>query len=210
MSGKSLFWKLWGSEMRVLVIEDQDSKFDVLHSEIITAYTGTSVSVIRSNTLASAYKRLYENRFDLIIIDLMMPLRDGTDPEDISEEIISIIEASDANRGTNCIALSGFEDLVDEQRARFTDAGIILVHYDGEMSNWKKHLSGALARVKEQIVFDFVIVCALDKERNAYKKSGAVCGDLRNIRGLAVCRLRLARSMGLASSCRVWVWSKRL
>jgi adenosylhomocysteine nucleosidase len=123
-------------------------------------------------------------------------LRDGTSPEDISEEVISIIETSDANRGAGCIALSGFEDLVDEQRARFSDAGIILVHYDGDGGNWKKRLSGALARVREKEVFDFVIVCALDKERNAYKNTGAEYGSLRNIRGLDCMPIKIGELSG--------------
>jgi adenosylhomocysteine nucleosidase len=183
--------------MRVLVIEDSDDKFNLLQTEILASYAGTSVNVTRSSTLASANKRIYETKYDLIIIDLMIPLREGTQPEDISEDVISIIETSDANCGTGCIALSGFEDLVDEQRALFADAGIILVHYDRDLSNWKKHISGALASVRDQTVFDFVIVCALDKERDAYKNTGAKCGALRNIRGLDCMPLKLGELSGV-------------
>jgi nucleoside phosphorylase len=170
--------------MKILILEDEDEKFEIIKAEISSAYASASLDLVRAKTLALANKYIYEQRFDLIIIDLMMPLRDNGPKQDISEEIISIIELSDQNRGSNFIALSGFEELVLEQRERFVDVGIVLVHYDGEDAKWKKHIATALARVKEQTVFDFVIVCALEKERSGYKNASCALGDLRNIRGL--------------------------
>jgi len=65
--------------MEVLVIEDQPEKFELLQSEIVAAFSEAAVRVERSKTLAAATKQIYENRFDLIVIDLMVPLREGED-----------------------------------------------------------------------------------------------------------------------------------
>ena len=170
--------------MRILIIEDQDEKYSIIETEMRRFFDKVAVDVTRAETLAIATKCVYETKFDLIIIDLMLPLRAGGEPEDISEEIIATIELSDTNRGANIIALSGFEDLVTEQRQRFADAGIILVHYDGEVANWKKAITAAISRITQQMLFDFVVVCALDKERNAFRSTRAEIGELRNIRGL--------------------------
>ena len=170
--------------MRILIIEDQDEKFEVVAAEIRGFFNEPTVEVTRAETMALATKHIFERRFDLIIIDLMVPLRPGDEPEDITEEIIPTIELSERNRGANIIALSGFEELVGEQRVRFAEAGIILLHFDDEESNWRKQIAAALMRIHHQYVYDFVIICALDKERNAYRSTNSEIGDLRNIRGL--------------------------
>ena len=111
-------------------------------------------------------------------------LREGEDEQDISEDIISILELSSSNRDASIIAFSGFEDLVTAQRQRFSEAGIILVRYNSADDLWKKHISNALSKIREQVVFDFLIVCALEKERSAYRSTNAKIGEFRNIRGL--------------------------
>jgi nucleoside phosphorylase/CheY-like chemotaxis protein len=183
--------------MNVLVLEDQSDKFDLLKSEVASSFNQTAISVVRAETFATATKLIYEARFDLIIIDLMMPFRDNEDPQDISEDVISVLELSTLNGGASIIALSGFDALVQSQRQRFAEAGIILVHYDAVDDQWKRHISTALARIKEQTVFDFVIVCALEKERTAYKTTAATIGELRNIRGLDCLTLQMGSLRGV-------------
>src|ERR1700731_3026757 len=133
----------------------------------------------------------------LIVSVLMFPLRDSQPlRQDISEDIISILELSTSNRDTNIISLSGYEDLVSSQRQRFTESGIILVHYDGSGGRWKKYIRSALSKIKEQVIFDFVIICALEKERSAYRSTSAKIGEFRNIRGLDCMMVELGSLKG--------------
>ena len=106
--------------MRILVIEDQNNKYAIVEAEIRSVSLKKLVSMSSekaSNSLAVASKLIYENRYDLIVIDLMMPLRPGEKPQDISEEIISTLELSERNKGANVIALSGYEELVAERKS---------------------------------------------------------------------------------------------
>lgn len=183
--------------MDVLVIEDQDGKFEMIRSEIEQSFPGKAVHLVRSSTLTAATKSIYERRFDLVVIDLMVPYRTGEEPQDISEDVISMLELSSINSGVSAIALTGFDDLVETQRDRFVEAGIILVHYDGEKELWKRHIAGALARIRDQVVFDFVIVCALEKERAAYRSTEATIGELRNIQGLDCLTLEVGGLKGV-------------
>ena len=184
--------------MEILIIEDQDDKFAVLQSEISSSFSEVAIKLERSRSLAAATKQIYEKKFDLIVIDLMVPLRDSEPlPQDISEDIISILELSTSNRDTNIISLSGYEDLVSSQRQRFTESGIILVHYDGSGGRWKKYIRSALSKIKEQVIFDFVIICALEKERSAYRSTSAKIGEFRNIRGLDCMSLDLGSLRGV-------------
>jgi adenosylhomocysteine nucleosidase len=183
--------------MRILIIEDQKDKLSVLQTELQERLKNHRHEIIHADSLSIASKYIYEKKFELIIIDLMMPVRQGGQPEDISDEIISTIELSDLNKGAHVIALSGFEDLVAEQRTKYTDANIILIYYDRQDDSWKKSLSLAIDRIRKETIFDFVIICALDKERNAYRSTDAQVGEYKNIRGLDCLLLNIGELRGV-------------
>src|SRR5258705_12824480 len=102
--------------MNVLVLEDQDNKYELVSLEIKSSFSDRSVNVFRARNFAVATKSIYESRYDLIVIDLMMPMRDGDNATDISEDIISVLELSDLNRSANIVALSNYGELVEVQR----------------------------------------------------------------------------------------------
>lgn len=183
--------------MKILLCEDNDEKAKQLSAYIEESLAGNDVNVARAATLSAAQKCLYERAFDLVILDLMLPLRDGQRPEDVSEHLIGALETSDKNKGTNVIALTGFDDLVEAQRQKFLDSGIILVGFEVGSETWRRQLDVAVARIRQQTIFDFVVVCALDKERTAYRKSDASIGEYRNIRGLDCLEMTIGTSRGL-------------
>lgn len=171
--------------MKVLIIEDQNAKFEAVSEQVIECYADLSVTIVRAETMQEATKRLYESRFDLIVADLMLPIRKkNEDPIDISDDIVGVIESSDKNRGSNVVALTGFNDLYDEKRELFNDAGILIVKYGGEKEEWRRSLAAVLGRVREQESFDFVVLCALEKERGGFRQTSAALGPMKNVRGI--------------------------
>jgi nucleoside phosphorylase len=77
------------------------------------------------------------------------------------------------NKSTPAIAITGFDDLIDQQIRKFSDAGVSIVLYDPEGAIWKNSLRLELSKYKEICRYDFIIICALEKERAAYQ--GAEC-----------------------------------
>ncbi len=94
------------------------------------------------------------------------------------------MQASEKNRGTATVALSGFDSVVEEHRRDFADAGVLLVRYDQSSSAWIDVLKACLQRYVQRSRFDFVVICALDKEREAFNSTRAVNLELKNILGL--------------------------
>ncbi|MBD9638460.1 hypothetical protein IB277_19335 [Ensifer sp. ENS07] len=171
--------------MKVLVIEDQDPKFDAVREQVIECFESLTLVVERAETMQQATKSLYQSKYDLIVVDLMLPLRNkAEDPIDISDDIVGVIESSDKNRGSNIVALTGFNDLFDEKRQVFNDAGILIVRYGDAKEEWRRSLAAALGRIKEQESFDFVVLCALEKERGGFRQTSAVLGPMKNVRGI--------------------------
>lgn len=184
--------------MRILVLEDNDEKYAAI-ADRVTAFRGFSATTIsRASNLAAATKAIFEEAFDIIVVDLMVPPRDGDLPLDVTEDVIAMLQDAERNAATPVIALSSYDDLVEVQRVRFADAGIALTHFDASSEAWGRQLDAALLRARERIAFDFVIICALDKERAAYTQTPAAVGQLRNIQGLDALEVTIGTLKGVA------------
>lgn len=67
--------------MRILIVEDESSKFEQLSNVILTVFT-ENVTIISSESLLSAILNIAENDvYDLAILDMSMPNYDISDEE---------------------------------------------------------------------------------------------------------------------------------
>lgn len=173
--------------MKILIVEDEDSKYAQIEGAVEELHQGGTLELDRASNFAEAQRLLYSEQYDVVILDLMLPLRDSDHSAvDVSEEIIETVQASNYCEYAIILALSGFSDVVETQLKRFSDAGILLAGYDeGDLgSSWRPKVARAFGAAKNRSAFDFVIVCALEKERKAYAQTDAVLGDYRSISGL--------------------------
>lgn len=183
--------------MKILIIEDSDSKYGAISDSVAESLPSIHAKFSRAHDLSEATKLLYENRYDVVFIDLMLPHRRKDDPIDVTEDILGVIEASEKNSSSSFFAISGFEDLIQEQRARFIDAGIVLIHYSPDSDTWRTTISSCMARLRQSQSFDFVIFCALDKEREGFRSTDAKVGSYQNIRGLDCLHIEIGGLRGV-------------
>ncbi|MBU1334414.1 MAG: hypothetical protein KJ944_21345 [Alphaproteobacteria bacterium] len=186
--------------MRILIVEDEDDKFSKLEGAVRELHQGGTLELERASYFSHAQKLLYSEQYDIVILDLMLPLRED-DPTaiDVSEEIIETVQASKYCEFATILALSSFSDVVDTQLKRFSDAGILLAGFDdGEkVPTWLAKVARAFNAARNRSAFDFVIVCALEKERQAYARTDAVLGDYRSIAGLDCLELNIGDRSGV-------------
>ena len=52
-------------------------------------------------------------------------------------------------------------DVVDRGQ-RFSESGIVPVYYDSTSERWKKYIRTVLSKLKEQMAFGYIVVCALE------------------------------------------------
>lgn len=115
----------------------------------------------------------------------------------MSDEILEHIRDSAANSKTALVAISQFSDLVEEFRRRFVEAGVILVHYDEGGNGWRGSLNVVLQRVERRVSFDFVVICALEKERNAFRSAQCNVGELAMISDLDCLHINIGKLKGV-------------
>lgn len=171
--------------VRALLIEDEAAKRERIGAEISSFFSG-DLTLDACDTFAQGTQKLLQEKYDLIVIDLLMPRRRGEAAVDISEEIIDHLGESSLNRFTTVVAISRFEDVVAQRRMEFTRAGILLIRYsdDGE---WQACLRVCMQKVASRTLYDFVVVCALTMERTAFEgidRPNFSIGGLRTIAGM--------------------------
>ncbi|WP_170411330.1 phosphorylase family protein [Ruegeria atlantica] len=183
--------------MKVLIVEDNPEKLASVQQEVSSRFSDFATTIDAADCLSEASKLIYERTYDLIILDLMLPFRHGDTPTDVSEEVLDLVKGSSNNQSTNAIALTGFDDLVDTRIRSFAEAGIGLVLFDEERQQWKQTLALELEKVKAVPAIDFLFVCALEKERQALKHSGATLGAPINYRGLDCISVEIGKLRGV-------------
>lgn len=172
-------------KVQVLIVEDEEDKRRRVVAEI-SAFFGEDLQLEVSSTLVDATRRLFSKKYDLIVVDLLVPRRAGEEPVDVSEEIIDHLTGSELNRLTTAVAISRFDDVVDRRRGQFVRAGVLLIRYADD-EEWRSCLRICMQRVAFRTLYDFVVVCALGSERAAFDGvswPGFVIGDLVTSAGM--------------------------
>ena len=185
-------------QVKILIVEDDADKALKIENALRAFYEGDVAKVQRSETLANATKCLYERHYDLIVLNLMVPLRPGDDAVDISDEVLGILANSDKNKYSATIAISGFSNVVADHEDEFSKAGVFLIEYNAQDDGWIADLTACLKRYARRYHVEFLVICALDKERDAFRRIGAQKGDLRNISGLDCMEIVCGPYSGLA------------
>lgn len=170
--------------MNILLIEDESVKKDSLIALINSVETNDEKKIDYVKSLASARRKILSEKFDLIIFDIYLPLKDGNEHSvDVSEDILSDFNHS-INYQTESIAITKYEIVDIENIESFNELGITVVHYNENSDTWKDSLKQKIAKLSDKASFDFLIFCALSKERDAYEKSIAEVGEKKIIKGL--------------------------
>ncbi|MCS0003193.1 hypothetical protein NB620_23295 [Vibrio alginolyticus] len=183
--------------MKILIIEDTPNKKTAIEEVIGALFKGTAnhYGVTWAEDLNSAQRFLYTDQFDLVIFDMYLPDTKNIGLErDCSSELITVFSQS-KNYNSEAIALTQFEISEVDNIQLFNKAGITLVNYD-ESNAWKTALELKLNRVAQKIKCDFLIFCALTKERAAFSDTEAVLGDTQNISGLDCQEIKIGDHYG--------------
>lgn len=166
--------------MRYLVIEDRAEKRAVVEAEIqLLDQDGT---IEAADNLDDARVLILTNIYDLIVFDIYLPARKtDTEEQDISDDLINVFARS-KNYHCESIALTMFADN-DLPLSKFNGHGITVVSYDDD-AHWKNSLKQKIQRLAVKPRSDFLVFCALGKERAAFQKTNAKLLSLTPIAGL--------------------------
>ena len=180
--------------MRILSIEDDHDKCSELFK--LAKEIEEHVDFDVASNMAEAIVKVQEAVYDLIVLDLMLPMVEGSEPVDVGGELIHIVGRNGRNRFANMVALTAYRELFERREQSFAAAGVFLIHYEKESDNWKPTISSLLRRSAAQARCQFLIVCALELESTALFKSRALLGENTIVNGLDTREIEIGRRSG--------------
>lgn len=180
--------------MRILAIEDNAEKTAALSALIVEI--DQQATFKHCGDVRSVVRELDTTMYDLVVLDLMMPLTSDGSPRDAGKELLQIISMSRLNKATTIVALTAYEELYKDQEKEFARAGVFLIQYDAVSGRWKHTVRSLLSRVSVNPRCDFVIICALDVERDALSRTRARVGVQKSENGLDVRRIEIDDHIG--------------
>tara|TARA_R110001606_G_scaffold7202_1_gene31986 strand:- start:1865 stop:2311 length:447 start_codon:yes stop_codon:yes gene_type:complete len=142
--------------MRILVIEDDDNKYNPVRNFLMEVYNDDAI-IVHKKSFQSGMEILYAEKFDLLILDMSIPnfdvteLDDGGDTLDRGGEFI-LEEMDRENIITKAIIITQYEEFkgvslaeIDENlMEEFKESYLGCVSYNTGYDSWKNELQELL------------------------------------------------------------------
>jgi nucleoside phosphorylase/CheY-like chemotaxis protein len=170
--------------MNILILEDEEEKRDFVVEVVEGAVSGTEITCV--DNFFHFHRAVEREDFDLVIVDLIVPqFPDGPPATDNTQRIIEAIrDLEGRNFLTPVVAITRFDAAAEENFRGLNKKDINVVTYD-DAGDWKKALSSKVHSAIPEIHYEFVVVCALQKEMDAFRHATCAVGNYNIISGLA-------------------------
>ncbi|WP_411723509.1 hypothetical protein [Loktanella salsilacus] len=154
--------------MKILIVEDNDEKFDIIQNKIVEKFPWFKVEISRASSVIEYVRLVNAVKYDLQIFDILLPRRRGDDEFDASIEILDELEAT-VNSNTKAVALTAMLSPEYETLVRFNKKGIPVLSYAADEPECLDQLIEIIEVLDGSQKVDFVIACALQKEADAFE-----------------------------------------
>lgn len=182
--------------MKILILEDTPEKLHSVKNEIFQidpSFTVESVGDFRNY-----HSRIMREKFDLLIVDLVVldfPVNGTT--RDMTEQITEVTRDFECpNYRTPVLALTQYDEKAEEKFKNLNEKDITVITFDEGNCNWKTSLKHKIELCIPPLTFDFVIVCALEKEAEGFSNAGYEVGATLVYQGLFIKEMSIADRKG--------------
>ena len=169
--------------MRILLVENEAEKAKKIETLISAEIEIGDTEIVPAGTVNDAILHLGKGLFDLIIVDLVMPQHKGGDDVDATCQWCELIENHLSGRTASWIVMTGYPEVAQAARESFARHNVAVIQFD-ETDHWKPLLAQKLKETFVTRPLDFLIVCALEKERQGFRQTDAKIGETSVIKGL--------------------------
>lgn len=184
--------------IKVLLMDDTPEKIDKIKKVLTTNCLLSEDNITIAKSINSGRTELARNQYDILILDLVMPLDDDQPIEEGGQSEKFVDEMKRIGRlkvPHYIIGLSQYQQKVDENADKFNRKIWKLIHYDLQQDDWIDLLQEAVdsiintknqleESIKKERTFDIGILCALPEEFEQLTKAFDVNWSDFNIQNL--------------------------
>ena len=138
--------------MRILIVDDSSDKISLIRGLIQGA--GGADSIVVAETGLAAREQLSSSQFDVLLVDIALPLRlgDTPDPKGGFNLLIELEKSTRLRKPANVIALTGYPELRAEFEQRFNDGMWAIDLCDPADSGWRDRLVAKLSYLRRSVM----------------------------------------------------------
>ncbi|KAA6333003.1 5'-methylthioadenosine/S-adenosylhomocysteine nucleosidase [termite gut metagenome] len=170
--------------IKILIIDDTEDKIFRIKSVIVNNCNIPESNIDVAKSINSGRKLLCDNDYDLLLLDLVLPLQDNEEPD--REESPKFIDEIHTNERINLpnqiIGLTQYDESYSELKKRFEDKMWYLVKYEQSKNDWitmlqnkiihlRKNKESLLKSILDESKHNIGIICALPEEFIQFKKA---------------------------------------
>ena len=171
--------------IRVLIMDDTPEKTAKIRSVLTGRCMVDEADIDWAGSINSGRRKLAANVYDLLILDLVMPINDGEEvgAEGNSENFIDELKrVGRLHKPVYIIALTQYKEKIEKHRQEYEKKLWKLIHYDLKQIDWEDVLQEAVDTIvstKEQLsrsliderCYDVGVLCALPEEFEQMKQA---------------------------------------
>lgn len=184
--------------IRILIMDDDATKISRIKS-VLTGMCMVDIKNIEvARSLNSGRQKLKDNFYDLLILDLVLPINDDEPIEPGRSEnfINELHRIGRLKKPIYVIGLSQYEDKVVANTSKYENKLWKLIHYNLKNDGWEEILQNAVEAIlstKEQLLanlqnrnkYDIGIICALSEEFEQMKIASGLRWEKITIEGIS-------------------------
>ncbi|PXX17728.1 5'-methylthioadenosine/S-adenosylhomocysteine nucleosidase family protein [Hoylesella shahii] len=163
--------------IRILIMDDDTDKTNRVKSVLTGMCMVNADNIEIARSLNSGRHKLSKNLYDLLLLDLVLPVSDDDpiEPGKSEDFINELYRIGRFKKPIYVIGLSQYEDKVVANTEKYENKLWKLIHYDLQKDDWEQILQNAVESIvstKEQLLailqnknkYDIGVICALSEE----------------------------------------------
>jgi nucleoside phosphorylase/CheY-like chemotaxis protein len=135
---------LMSRSLRILVVEDLTEKYDRVRSLLTSRLASLDCEFLWAKSYNSAFRLLLESRFDVVILDLLIPLESGSTSPDNSRALMEMMLAGDLFPAAHIIGLTEFKHIAKVEKEHYAANMFALEIFSWSSHSWADRLAAKI------------------------------------------------------------------
>lgn len=138
--------------MKILIVEDLDEKADSVQALLRGALPQSEFIVDRARSYRSGVRHMEKQAYDLLILDLVLPVRDGESPSDQGGKqlLTEILDGTECRRPAHIACLTAFEESAEVVQQELARNLVHLIVYKQDQ-RWKEPLRAQIQYIQQRL-----------------------------------------------------------